>query len=95
MGGGIVARVGHGPDDRALLLEKLPLLKVVLPQVDLQIPGKGKGGVSPGGLWTAAETPGSGTTVGDGVAWCTMKHLACCLPRGLPSSANDNSILSE
>lgn len=94
MGGGIVARVGHSPDDRALLLEKLPLLKVVLPQEDLQIPGKGKGRVSPEALWTAAETPGV-PMVGDGVAWCTMKHLACRLPRGLPSSANDNSILSE
>ena len=59
----------HGPDDRALLLEKLPLLKVVFPQVDLQIPGKGKGEVLPGALWTAAETL-EGLTVGDGVAWC-------------------------
>lgn len=69
MGGGVVAWVDHGPDDRALLLEKLPLLKVVFPQVDLQIPGKGKGEVLPGALWTAAETL-EGLTVGDGVAWC-------------------------
>lgn len=94
MGGGVVARVDHSPDDRALLLEKLPLLKVVLSQVDLKIPGKGKAGVSPGALWTAAETP-EGAMVGDGVAWCTTNHLACCLPHSLSSSANDKSILSE
>jgi len=71
VGGGIVARVGHGPDDRALLLEKLPLLKVVLPQEDLQIPGKGKGGVSPEALWTAAETPGRGAYGG---RWGNLVH---------------------
>lgn len=41
--GGIVARMGHSPDNRTLLLETLPLLKVVLPQVDLEIPGKEEG----------------------------------------------------
>lgn len=50
MDGGVVARVDHSPDNRALLLETLPLLKVVLPQVDLKIPGKEKGWVSPGAL---------------------------------------------
>lgn len=46
--GSIVARVGHSPDNRALLLETLPLLKVVLPQVDLKIPEKEEGSVLPG-----------------------------------------------
>lgn len=50
MSGSIVARVGHSPDNRALLLETLPLLKVVLPQVNLKIPGKEEGWVLPGAL---------------------------------------------
>lgn len=50
MGGGIVARVDYSPDNRALLLETLPLLKVVLPQVNLKIPGKEEGWVLPGAL---------------------------------------------
>lgn len=69
MGGGIVARVDHGPDNRTLLLETLPLLKVVLPQIDLKIPGKEKDRISPGvlglhlrlqrGLWWEVGVGGS------------------------------------
>lgn len=50
MSGSIVARVDHSPDNRALLLETLPLLKVVLPQVNLKIPGKEESWVLPGVL---------------------------------------------
>lgn len=48
MSGSVEARVDHGLDNRALLLETLSLVNVVLPQVDLEIPGKEEeGGVSP------------------------------------------------
>lgn len=50
MSGSIIARVDHSPDNRALLLETLPLLKVVFSQVDLKIPGKEEGWVLPGAL---------------------------------------------
>lgn len=40
MSGSIEARVDHGLDHRALLLETLSLINVVLSQIDLKIPGK-------------------------------------------------------
>lgn len=47
MSGSIVARVDHGSDNRALLLEVLCFINVVLPQVDLKIPGREEGWVTP------------------------------------------------
>lgn len=76
MSGRVVARVDHGLDNRALLLETLSFVNVVLPQVDLKIPGREEKG---GGLtfspWAAAETP-DGVAVGSGVAWYTPNYQA-------------------
>lgn len=93
MCGSVVAGVRHSPDNRALLLETLPLLEIVLPQVDLKIPGKEEAWVSPGTRELQLR-PQSWLWQEVGVAWCRQEPSGLP-PSGLPSSGNDNPISPE
>lgn len=65
--GRVVAGVWHGPGHRTLFLEALSLMNVVLPQVDLEIPGEGE---------TSGETP-DGAVAGGG---SSVNHPPCFPP---------------
>lgn len=76
MSGSIIARVDHSSDNRALLLEVFCFINVVLPQVDLKIPGKEEAWVTPLALGLHLRLQ-MGPQWKEKIAWYTMNYLAC------------------